>query len=58
MGGARELLCRVYVNVSKFSLCKKIRGKNLPTACIGEIGENFHVYSIHYSLIKIYKYLN
>ena len=32
----------VRTNVSKFSLCKKIRGKKIsPTACIGEFGENF-----------------
>ena len=56
VGGARELLCafaHAHANVSKFSLCKKSQ-KNSPTACIGEIGENFLLAKIPtYTVFKL-----
>ena len=41
------------VNVSNFSLYKKIRGKKFcQTACIGEIGKIFHIYGI--TIVQLY----
>ena len=46
---------RVSANVSKFSLCKKICGKKFsPTACIGEIGDNFFLAEISTNMVFSY----